>query len=43
VFFADTEANLVPAYRMGMADVHALDEQVTVATLRKLLDLPPGA
>lgn len=43
VFFDDTEANLVPAYRMGMAVVHALDEQVTAAALRKLLDLPSGA
>lgn len=42
VFLDDTEANLVPAYRMGMAVVHALDEQVTAPALRKLLDLPPS-
>jgi putative hydrolase of the HAD superfamily len=40
VFLDDTEANLVPAYQMGMTVVHALDEQVTASTLRKLLELP---
>jgi hypothetical protein len=27
---------------MGMAVLHALDEQVTAAVLRELLDLPGG-
>ena len=40
VFADDTEENLLPAYQMGMAVFHALDEQVTVAVLRELLELP---
>jgi putative hydrolase of the HAD superfamily len=39
VFADDTEENLVPAYQMGMAVFHALDEQVTAAVLRELLEL----
>lgn len=40
VFADDTEENLVPAYQMGMAVIHALDERVTAAVLRELLELP---
>ena len=40
VFADDTEENLLPAYHMGMAVIHALDEQVTAAALRELLELP---
>jgi putative hydrolase of the HAD superfamily len=40
VFADDTEENLVPAYQMGMAVFHAVDEQETVAVLRELLELP---
>ena len=40
VFADDTEENLLPAYQMGMAVIHALDEQVTAAVLRELLELP---
>lgn len=40
VFLDDTEENLVPAHRMGMAVMHALDEQVVAPALRKLLQLP---
>ncbi len=40
VFADDTEENLVPAYQMGMAVVHAVDEEVTAAVLRELLELP---
>jgi hypothetical protein len=40
VFADDTEVNLIPAHQMGMAVFHALDEQVTVAVLRDLLELP---
>jgi putative hydrolase of the HAD superfamily len=40
VFADDTEENLVPAYQMGMAVFHALDEQVTAGVLRDLLELP---
>lgn len=39
VFADDTEENLVPALRMGMAAVHALDEQQTATRLRQLLGL----
>jgi putative hydrolase of the HAD superfamily len=42
VFADDTEDNLLPACQMGMAVLHALDEQVTAAVLRELLDLPGG-
>lgn len=42
VFADDTEENLLPAYQMGMAVFHALDEQVTAALLRELLELPGG-
>jgi putative hydrolase of the HAD superfamily len=42
VFADDTEENLLPAYRMGMAVFHALDEQVTAAALRELLELSGG-
>lgn len=40
VFADDTEENLLSAYQMGMAVFHALDEQVTAAVLRELLELP---
>ena len=40
VFADDTEENLVPAYQMGMTVFHALDEQVTAAVLRELIELP---
>lgn len=40
VFADDTEENLLPAYRMGMTVVHALDEDVTAPHLRQLLGLP---
>jgi putative hydrolase of the HAD superfamily len=40
VFADDTEENLVPAYQMGLAVIHALDERVTAAVLRELLELP---
>ena len=43
MFADDTEENLLPAYQMGMAVFHALDEQVTVAVLRELLELPGPA
>jgi putative hydrolase of the HAD superfamily len=43
VFADDTEENLVPAYQMGMAVFHALDEQVTAGVLRDLLELPGAA
>jgi putative hydrolase of the HAD superfamily len=39
VFADDTEENLVPALRMGMTVIHALDEQETAARLRQLLGL----
>ena len=40
VFLDDTEENLVPAYRMGMAVIHALDELTVAPALRELLSLP---
>lgn len=40
VFADDTEENLLPAYQIGIAVIHALDEQVTAAVLRELLELP---
>lgn len=40
VFADDTEENLVPAYQMGMAVFHAVDEQMTASVLRELLELP---
>jgi putative hydrolase of the HAD superfamily len=40
VFADDTEANLVTAHAMGMAVIHALDEEVTARRLRQLLALP---
>jgi putative hydrolase of the HAD superfamily len=40
VFADDTEENLLPAYRMGMTVVHAVDEDVTAPCLRQLLGLP---
>jgi putative hydrolase of the HAD superfamily len=40
VFLDDTEENLVPAYRIGMAVIHALDELTVVPALRELLSLP---
>lgn len=40
IFADDTEENLIPPYHMGMAVIHALDEQVTAAVLRELLELP---
>jgi putative hydrolase of the HAD superfamily len=42
VFADDTEDNLLPAHQMGMAVIHALDERVTAAVLRELLELPGG-
>jgi putative hydrolase of the HAD superfamily len=39
VFADDTEANLETAAAMGMAVVHALDEQETAGRLRRLLSL----
>lgn len=42
VFADDTEENLLPACQMGMAVIHALDERVTAAVLRDLLELPGG-
>jgi putative hydrolase of the HAD superfamily len=39
VFADDTEENLVPALRMGMTVIHALDEQETAAQLRQVLSL----
>jgi putative hydrolase of the HAD superfamily len=42
VFADDSEENLLPAYQMGMAVFHALDEQVTAAALRELLELSGG-
>jgi putative hydrolase of the HAD superfamily len=42
VFADDTEENLLPAYQVGMAVTHAVDEQVTAAVLRELLELPGG-
>ena len=40
VFADDTEENLLPAYQIGIAVIHAFDEQVTAAVLRELLELP---
>lgn len=40
VFLDDTEDNLLPAYRMGMTVIHALDERIVVPELRGLLELP---
>ncbi|GGK36417.1 phosphoglycolate phosphatase [Pilimelia terevasa] len=40
VFADDTEANLVPAQRMGMTVIHALDEDETSRVLRALFGLP---
>lgn len=39
VFADDTEDNLIPAHRLGMTVIHALDEQETAARLRELLGL----